>query len=85
MAVVSTFARTANVVAPTNRDVPLLMLHGDEDQMIAEHAARASFDALVAAGASRARFEVTPGLGHSVDTRTIRAMRSFVRECAKVE
>lgn len=61
-----------------NKNVPLLWLHGDADDVIPSAQGKRSFDALVASGLTGATWKGYSRLGHSIDQRTIRDVDEFL-------
>ncbi len=58
---------------------PVLLIHGDADEMVPPQALPAAFAALEANGVPVAQ-ELRPGLGHSIDERGIQLAMAFLAE-----
>ena len=58
---------------------PVLLAHGDADDMVPVEALHAAFGALGAAGVP-ARFQITPGLGHSIAEPGLELGGAFLRD-----
>jgi phospholipase/carboxylesterase len=59
---------------------PILLVHGDADQVVPIDSLNAAIDAL-AANDVPAQFHVCPGLGHGIDEEGLALGGAFLRSC----
>jgi lysophospholipase-2 len=66
------------IVSEENKKTPVLMCHGDMDQVVAFHFGRESSDQLKEAGVD-VEFKVYPGMAHSACPAELAAFGKFVK------
>ncbi|PSC68715.1 acyl-thioesterase 1 isoform A [Micractinium conductrix] len=68
------------LVSEENKQTPVLMCHGDSDQVVAFQFGKDSYEKLNAAGAP-VKFETYPFMGHEACQEELQEMKAFLQAC----
>jgi lysophospholipase-2 len=67
------------IISEANKQTPVLMCHGDTDQVVAYNYGKQSYEKLQEAGCA-VQFKTYPGMGHSACPQELEELKKFITE-----